>query len=340
MDIYTDDHIFFEAIGGRRTIRACKGCNDRFGHSFEAQTIQNNLHPLLVLLGDGGVSVLDPGAKWKNAFVGKDGLPYHLTLGPHGMVPEGARIAVERDPSTPNMIRVTVNEDAAAPKLLHQFSNSKKFHLTSRVKLPPVQNDNVQATFNMGNAMRMTALKMAFAVATIALPTELDRFVEARKNLGGSVSDLDQTQVRIDHRDHPVLDRNRKPLCHAIYVEQAEGIVHGVVQFFGSFQFWVKLSSRISCPSETAMIATLDPISGIEEFREIPRLGIPVCKGDETVDSATPIRKFNLGAAWRGAKKSEILSLTKITTDDGTELFPTQPYSAVSWTGDVPKLRR
>src|SRR5690242_105396 len=31
----SDDHIFSEFLGGQTTIRACKYCNDTFGHSVE-----------------------------------------------------------------------------------------------------------------------------------------------------------------------------------------------------------------------------------------------------------------------------------------------------------------
>jgi HNH endonuclease len=323
-DIYTDDHIFLDSIGGRRTIRACKRCNDVFGHTFEVHTLELALRPLLVLLWDVGVPVIDRG-KWKNAFIGKDGLPYHLTMGPNDLEPEGTQVVVDRNPDNPKVLKVIVNADVATPKLLRKFSNNKKLRLASRVELPAVQHDNVQGTLNIDNEMRLTALKMAFAVATIATPAEVDRFIDARKNLAGSVTDFDLASVRPDHRDHAALDKNRKPLCHTIYVEQSQGIIHGIVQFFGSFQLWIKLSSEPVHESETAMIATLDPISGDEEFREIaPRLDIPICKGDEEVDSTTPVRKFNLGAAWRGARTPETLKLTKI---DGVDIPRVKPYS-------------
>jgi hypothetical protein len=336
VDVYTDDHIFLEAIGGRRTIRACKPCNDRFGYSFEAETIQHTLHPLLILLGDGGVPVLDPGAKWKYAFV-TNGLPHHLKLGPDGMVAEGARIVVERKPDSPNSIRVVVNEDDAMPKLLRQFSNSKKFHVRSYVKLPSPQNDRLKTTFNMDNAMRMTALKMAFAVATIAMPGEIENFAQARQSLSGAVEDLDTAVVRVDHRQHLAIDEKRQHLCHTIYVEQSQGIIHGIVQFFGSFQLWVRLSAEASRSSDTAILATLDPVSGAESFTAIPNLNIPVCRGDELVNSATPVNKFNLSAAWRGSRRSEVLRLEKITANDGAELLATKPYFVASWTGDMPR---
>ncbi len=34
---FTDDHIFPQYLGGRRTIRVCKQCNNVFGHTFEGR---------------------------------------------------------------------------------------------------------------------------------------------------------------------------------------------------------------------------------------------------------------------------------------------------------------
>ena len=137
----------------------------QFGHTFEAQPLERALRPLLVLLGDAGVPVINRGM-WKNAFIGKDGLPYHLTMGPNGLEPEGTQVVMDRNPDNPKVLKVFVNADAATPKLLRQFSNNKKLRLASRVELPDVQPDNVQATLQIDNEMRLTALKMAFAVAT------------------------------------------------------------------------------------------------------------------------------------------------------------------------------
>jgi hypothetical protein len=35
--IFTDDHVFPQFLGGRRTIRICKKCNDTPGHAFEGK---------------------------------------------------------------------------------------------------------------------------------------------------------------------------------------------------------------------------------------------------------------------------------------------------------------
>src|SRR5882672_6733821 len=67
MDVYSDDHIFMEAIGGRKTIRVCKKCNDRCGFTFEAQNLKETIIRLSILLAKEGVPIALKDAKWKNA---------------------------------------------------------------------------------------------------------------------------------------------------------------------------------------------------------------------------------------------------------------------------------
>jgi hypothetical protein len=71
------------------------------------------------------------------------------------------------------------------------------------------------------------------------------------------------------------------------------------VQFFGSFQAYVTLSDKASRSYKAGFLATLDPTTGEESFREVQRLGISKWTGQDTADQLSPIKKFNANARQR-----------------------------------------
>ena len=84
------------------------------------------------------------------------------------------------------------------------------------------------------------------------------------------------------------------------------------------------------------MLATLDPVTGEEEFREIQCLKLPIKTKDGRVEGATLIKKFNDAAYARGANTAEAFKVNKIEVA-GTEISLFWGYFISSWTGDVPK---
>jgi HNH endonuclease len=71
----SDDHIFPEFLGGKTTVRACKSCNDLFGHTFEGP-VSNDFAPVVVTLRRGGLRP-PRRAVWKHA-IKKEGVDYDL----------------------------------------------------------------------------------------------------------------------------------------------------------------------------------------------------------------------------------------------------------------------
>src|SRR6266852_5244247 len=71
----SDDHIFPDFLGGKTTIRACKPCNDLFGHAFEGP-VSNDFAPAVVMLRRGGLRSLRR-VVWKRA-IQKEGIDYDL----------------------------------------------------------------------------------------------------------------------------------------------------------------------------------------------------------------------------------------------------------------------
>jgi HNH endonuclease len=334
-DVYSDDHIFPESMGGKRTIRACKSCNDTFGHSFEVQNLDQTIIPLSVMLGRAGVSIVQQDIRWRRVFTTPDGQVYNLLLTQDGLQPVSAKPLVKRDADDPKLLHVTINNDPESRRHLKQFNNPKRFVLKSETPGQPTRIQESSFELNLNKAVGLTALKMAFAGATIAFPGEISSFKDARLDLREAQEDSRMRTVVIDHRTHTSLDRSRGALCHTIYIEEYEGIVHSIVQFFGCFQCSIRLSDSVSRSYENGLLATLDPTTGEEMFREIPRLRIRKWTGDEAADQLSSVKKFNEYARQKGAK-SIALDVTAVTGGDGVVHTAKSSLVGWSWTGDIP----
>jgi hypothetical protein len=101
VDVYSVDHIFMDAIGGRKTVRVGKRRNDRCGGTFEARNLKETIIRLLILLAYAGVPIAKKGLKWKNAVSTPDGQVYNLVVTADGVQTESAKPLVERDPGDP-----------------------------------------------------------------------------------------------------------------------------------------------------------------------------------------------------------------------------------------------
>jgi len=338
MDVYSDDHIFMDAIGGKKTVRVCKRCNDRCGGTFEARNLKETITRLSILLAKAGVPIAKKGLKWKNAVSTPDGQVYNLVLTADGVQTESAKPLVERDPADPKVLLVTIGDDPESRKLLRQFSDPKKFALQAETPGKPAQTQESSFNLDLNKIVGLTALKMSFAAATLAFPDEVSNFANARLDLTGTDENSAVRSVVFDHRVHRSLDGSRDPLCHTIYLEEQEGIIHGVVQFFGCFQAYVTLSDKATRSYKSGFLATLDPTTGEETFREVQRLGIKKWTGNDTADQLSPIRKFNAYARQRGAK-SDTLDVLSVRSEDGVERKAKSSIPGISWTGDVPGRR-
>src|SRR5579863_3101842 len=92
---FTDDHIFPEFLGGRRSVRICRGCNSRFGHSFEGRAARQ-LKRLQVFISHFGLDLTHAPATWPSALE-IDGTTYDLKSGPDGVQYDLARPLILRD---------------------------------------------------------------------------------------------------------------------------------------------------------------------------------------------------------------------------------------------------
>jgi hypothetical protein len=150
-----------DAIGGRKTVRVCKRCNDSCGGTFEAPNLKETIIRLSILLAKAGVPIAKKGLKWKNAVSTPDGQVYNLVVTADGVQTESAKPLVERDPSDPKVLHVTVNNDPESRKLLNQFSNPKKFALQAETPGKPARTQESSFDLDLNKMVGLTALKMA-----------------------------------------------------------------------------------------------------------------------------------------------------------------------------------
>lgn len=282
--------------------------------------------------------VVDTGAKWKRAFVGDDGMVYNAISDKDGVKFESTNVVVRKDKDNPKAIQPIVGDDRVGRKHLKQFLNPSRFRLLSLEKKPVNFPRELKYDWGFNPDIKLTSLKMAFAVGTIAFPNEAANFVEPRKELVRADLNTMPASVVADFRDHARLDALRDALCHVIYVEQRDDHIHGFVQLFGAVQFWIQLATQVSSHHPDAFIAKLDPVTGTESFDNVPPLNLPpFCEG--LVDAMAPIRKLNAGAAQRGAATTEMVKVNEIRVDGVPLKAPMRPYWVTSWTGVLPKKK-
>ena len=339
MDVYSDDHIFMDALGGKKTVRVCKRCNDRCGGTFEARNLKETIIRLSILLAKVGVAIAKKGLKRENAVLTPDGQVYNLVVTADGVQTESAKPLVERDPGDPKVLRVTVNNDPESRKLLKQFSDPKMFALQAETPGKRARTQESSFDLELNKMVGLTALKMAFSAATLAFPDEVPKFADARLDLTDTDENSTVRSVVFDHRVHRSLDGSRDPLCHTIYLEEQEGVIHGVVQFFGCFQAYVTLSDNASLSYKKGFLGTLDPTTGEERFQEMQHLGIDKWTGNDISDQLSPIKKFNAYARLRGAQ-FDALDVSTARGEDGVERKAKWSIPGVSWTGDIPGHRK
>lgn len=265
----SDDHIFPAFLGGKAMVRACKACNDKFGHSFEG-AVSAHFIPAMITLRRFGV----PTPKyvvWRRALrMGPEQIEYDLDSN------------LRAQPSRPNMWtesdgiskRVLIAEGKPGKRFVEALKKSGrnvqfvkrqmgKLELDTRVKLMiPARSD-----------LRRLAVKLCAAVA--------DHFGH-RDVLDNSARDFllhegQSDPTIIDIRIHPGLEVRRRPFSHVVFVEadRVTGRCYGIVQFYGLLQIFVPMMERGFDGVDFSVCAALHPSASYnEEFTQAPRLGI------------------------------------------------------------------
>lgn len=313
---FTDDHIFPQFLGGRRTIRVCKQCNNTFGHTFEGRT-STQLKRLQVFISHFGLDLTRTKAAWPAALTigdesydlrpGPDGAQYFLSKPTFIKEAEGniiggkARSMSEAKRITDGLIK------AGKAKEVEIFTSQDK----------PIEDVSLTGAFSFNEDLYRTATKMtanalvAFDRADIITASGIPAYLHGNGSWLTSLAYCNVDPIR----------GLRPPLAHTIYVELGE-FSYGIVLIFGFQKIFVPLPS-VSKPE--AFLASLDPLTGDEQCCSVNPIGprsIPVVIQHH--EAMTHLQDMNEAltreAVMRGAKHPPQLQTKDL--DLGTPVDP------------------
>lgn len=277
----TADHIFPQFLEGRRTVWACRSCNSRFGHSFEA-AVHRDLTPIASMLALCGLT-LPRAAMWEKAVDGEDGQPLDFDAEQRLLKPN--RPIVEKNPQTGGF-RISGDKKrvtAIANDFLrrHPGAIAKYADQTKQVPTP----DKLSHALTIGPDIRRLTVKMCVALIEHGY-RDLDVIDDRARHflLGATVSEI---PVRLAYYDYRPLQQLRKPLSHSLYVEASRhNGAYGIVQFFGCVQLYVVLNSAYDTAA-FAFFASLDQPGWKERLENVGALHLPEAPKMITADEQT-----------------------------------------------------
>lgn len=266
----SDDHIFPEFMGGKTTIRACKPCNDLFGHDFEGP-VSNDFASTVVMLRRGGLHS-PRRVVWKCA-TKREGIDYDLDSDLQ-MTPSDPRI--ERDEQGSIKHAVFANRKAASGFIRGLEAQGKKFKFTPQT-ITGIDMREVHFRVDIGHEVRRLAVKIAIAAADYLGLGDGLVDSEARDFLLGRVQKTER--VRIDLVIHDSIEKMRPPLSHFVFVKGNGKTrnIYAIVQFYGLVQLWVLLNEGGFTRDDFAISAGLDIAKEYQErFEQAELLLLPV----------------------------------------------------------------
>ncbi len=261
---FTNDHIFPDFLGGRRSIRVCRECNSHFGHSFEARAA-SQLKRMQVFVSHFGLDLTCTPATWPSA-IEIEGTTYNLCSGPNGVQYELARPVILRNEAGDiigGRARSRSEAEQAAASLIKK-GKAKEI----KIEEGPSENLNdvklsVDLSYN-DDLYRFSAKlagNMAVAMGHEALIREsgIARYLHGSPGWG----------TRIAHCDTSGIRSLRPQLSHTVYIEFGPQS-HAIVILFGGMQIYVPLPSA----GQGAILGFLDPITGEESFGEVTPVNV------------------------------------------------------------------
>lgn len=308
----SDDHIFPEFMGGKTTIRACKPCNDLFGHDFEGP-VSNDFAPTVVMLRRGGVRS-PRHVVWKRA-TKRDGIDHDLDSDLQ-MTPTDPRI--ERDEQGLIKQAVFPNQRAARGFIRGLEAQGKKFKSTPQTTTG-IDLREARFSLNIGSEVRRLAVKIAVAAADyLGVGTGLVDS-EAREFLMGRAPQ--STRVRMDLVIHESIEKMRPPLSHFVFVKgnRETHNIYAIVQLYGLVQFWVLVNEGGFTRDHFAISADLDIAKGYQEhFDRAELLLLPV---PPVLMGYAEVHKLRLGwmEKWNAEGRAVLQDDAKIISLDITK---------------------
>jgi hypothetical protein len=261
---FTDDHVFPQFLGGARSIRVCRDCNSRFGHSFEGKAARQ-LKRLQVFISHFGLDLTHVPATWPAALI-IGSTTYNLKSGPTGAQYELARPVILRNEEG-EIIGGRARSLSEAQQTAASLIKKGKAKEIEIEEAPGENLNNVALSVNLSynEDLYKFSAKLAGNMAILMGREALIKDSGIARHLHGILG----WESRIAHFDTSAIRRLRPPLCHTVYIEFGPQS-YAVVILFGAMQVYVPLPGA----EHGAILGFLDPITGEESFREAPALNI------------------------------------------------------------------
>ncbi len=271
--IQSRDHIFPQFLGGKRKVDCCKNCDSVFGHTFEAEAAKI-LQAEHVFISSWGIPLRSADPTWKTAHV-QDGKSYNLSVGQTGVKPELAKPVIKLDDEGRVEFGEFVDKKQADKFARSLIEKGKAKEVKLEVVPPPkIDLTGLSHTLVLGPDIRRAALKMCLALSTLLPDFKMEEIAEARLFLRGDRRLVPVNNTLAAYNIYEAIDSRRKALSHVIYVERSQSRVYGLVQFFGVTQLFCRLGMPKNGSGSAAIFASLDPVTGREEFSDISPLDL------------------------------------------------------------------
>ena len=306
-DEATADHVFPEFLGGRRTIPACRSCNNKFGHSFEGAAADLLIRPY-VQLAMWKVPLAKTNQWWNRACKAAEA-ELHLSVGEHGIEARATKPIIIRDAHGKI-------EEAYFP----DSSGREKFLRAMAKRDPGAQwipaEKRIDATlaglrlqFEIGAALQQLALKICISAGTLLPKVRPGDSWQTGQILRAPASDPHPIVSQYFTR-YETIERTRPPLAHTVYVEHVGTQLRGLVQFFGVIQLHCNLASQTEAQGQEAILGWVDPVSLDERFETIPPIGlIPPARFNLIPALLDIAGRFCHAASLRGGRVGERLEI-------------------------------
>jgi len=261
---FTDDHIFPQFLGGRRVIRVCKRCNSAFGHSFEGRASQQ-LKRVQVFISHFGLDLSRNSGLWPSALA-IEGAEYDLTSGPAGAQYRLSKPVIQRSPEG-LVIGGKARSKSEANKIARgivESGNAKEVEIWAE-ETPVLEDIKLDIAGTFDEDLFRFATKLSAAVLAAFGYRELI----ARSQIPSYLHEKTKWPTSVAFCDVEPLHKLKPPLAHTVYVELGQ-VSYSIVLIFGYMKLFVPLPRF---PQARGMLASLDPITGEENFGDVDPIG-------------------------------------------------------------------
>jgi hypothetical protein len=260
-----------------------------------------SLMRLYIQLAKWGVPLPEIDQWWRAAYAA-DGAVFDLSVGPNGIT------------ARPGQPVVTHNDEGeieeayfATSAELARFQESMALRQPEAVWTPAEKKvetnlNGLNLQLEIGADWQQSALKTCIAASTLLSDTRLQDRRMAGEILRAPAPDPHPIVSYYPYRYRGV-DLVRPELAHTVYVEHVDHRLCGVVQVFGTFQFFCMLSSQTELSGNSAILGWADPVEAHERWEMVQPIGLKDAPPSFDLHRAlvAMIGRFHHAAVQRGA---------------------------------------